>query len=78
MTMGRHYSDLRANRLMAGRLNEWLGRNGMSARELARRAGVSQSTIYSMTCGYANTSVAIFRKVCKAGKIDANWLLGLE
>lgn len=76
--MGRYYSDLRANKLMAGRLNEWLGFNDISARELARRAGINQSTIYSMTRGRGNTSVAIFRKVCKAGKIDANWLLGLR
>lgn len=76
--MGRHYSDLVANKLMAGRLNEWLGKNDMSALELARRAGINQSTIYTMTRGYGNTSVAIFRKVCKAGKIDANWLLGLK
>ena len=76
--MGRHYSDRKANKLMAGRLNEWLGQQDMSALELARRAGINQSTIYSMTGGYGNTSVAIFRKVCKAGKIDANWLLGLK
>lgn len=76
--MGREYSDRRANKLMAGRLNEWLGKHDMSAIELARLAGVNKSTIYTMTAGRGNTSAESFRKICKAGKIDANWLLGLR
>ena len=72
------YSDRKANKLMAGRLSEWLGEHDMSAMELSRRAGINKSTMYTMTGGNGNTSVEVLRKVCRAGGIDANWLLGLR
>lgn len=76
--MGACYSDSAADKLTAARLNEWLGENDMATIELARRAGVNKSTMYSLTNGKGGTSVAVLRKVCRAGGIDANWLLGLR
>lgn len=76
--MGMRYSDQDADRITSARLNEWLGAHDMSTIELGRRAGVNKSTMYSMTSGKGGTSVAVLRKVCKAGGIDANWLLGLK
>ena len=76
--MGKCYSDQAADKLTAARLNEWLGYHDISAAELGRRAGVHRSTMCTMTRGKGGTSVAVLRKVCRAGNIDANWLLGLR
>ena len=76
--MGKCYSDHAADKLTAARFNEWLGYHNLSAREFARRAGINLSTIYTITRGKGGTSVAILRKVCRVGGIDANWLLGLR
>lgn len=76
--MGYRYRNIREDRQMAARLNQWLGENDMTASGLSRLTGVHVSTIYHMTSGGGGTSVAVLRDICKAAGIDANWLLGLK
>ena len=59
------------------RLKQAMAERGLSQRQLAEKAGVSEGTISKYIHGY-NKSSEIIVTLCKALNISADWLLGIE
>lgn len=66
-------TDTMADRIL--RLSEM---RGMSVRQMARFSGVSESSLYMVTCRQRELSCTNLRKLCRGMKVSADWLLGLE
>jgi predicted transcriptional regulator len=68
--MDRRVADGFRDRLLAV-----LGELDVSARRFALDAGIDVSTMYKMTAGWPNTSVATLERICRTHGISADWLL---
>jgi len=65
--------DLRIERIRT-KMNEW----GLSARDLAKKAGISESGVSRILSGEIEPRLKTFIKIADALHVDYVWLMGYE
>ena len=63
---------------MADRILRLSEERGISVRQMARLSGVSESSLYMVSCRRRELSCTNLRKLCRGMKVSADWMLGLE
>ena len=66
------------DKVLADKLLEWLGAHDMSARTFAHLAGIDEGTVYGIISRRRAARTDTLVQICRAHKISADWLLGLE